>query len=87
MSALAAAGAERNMRAAAQRVGAEPGPLQHRRGEARVPLGASVRAAGKRDLGGTEAEVVGSAAFDQRQRLQRLDGGARIDGALDIAEL
>ena len=47
---------------------------------------AAVRRAGERQFLVAEAEAVGRARFDQRQRLQRLDGRARKDRPLDVAE-
>ncbi len=45
-----------------------------------------MRGAGQRQLLRAEAVAIGSAAFDQRQRLQRLHRRARIDRPLDVAE-
>ena len=47
---------------------------------------AAVRGAGHGELCVVEAELIGRAALDQRQRLQHLDGRAREDGAVDVAE-
>ena len=47
---------------------------------------AVVRGAGDRELLVVEAEPVGGAALDQRHRLQHLDGRARKDRPLDVAE-
>ena len=64
----------------------EPRERQHpRRGRDMVRL-AGMRGAGQRQLLGAKAVEVGSAAFDQRQRLQRLHRRARIDRALDVAQ-
>ena len=79
-------GAERSVRSAVQGRGRETRAMQHRGSQGRVPLGAGVRAARERDLGGTEAEVVGGATFDQRHGLQRLNRRARIDGRCDVAQ-
>jgi hypothetical protein len=58
---------------------------QHARGGGDMAGLARVRGAGERQLRRSEAIAVGGAAFDQRQRLQRLDRRARIDRALDVA--
>jgi hypothetical protein len=47
---------------------------------------AAVRGAGERKLGVAQAQIVCRAARDERQRLQQLDGGAREDRPLDIAD-
>ena len=47
---------------------------------------ARMRCAGQRDLRRRQRKAIGGAAFDQRQRLQRLDGGARENRRRDIAE-
>ena len=47
---------------------------------------AAVRGAGQRQFLQAEAVAVGGAAFDQRQRLQRLDRRARKDRPLDVAQ-
>ena len=47
---------------------------------------AGMRGAGERDLGVRQPVFVGEPALDERQGLQRLDGGARIDAALDVAD-
>jgi hypothetical protein len=41
---------------------------------------------GQRDLGRRQAVTIRRAAFDQGQRLQRLDGGARKDRFRNIAK-
>ncbi len=46
---------------------------------------AAVRGAGERELRLAQPEGVGGAGFDQGQRLQHLDGRARVDRVLDIA--
>jgi hypothetical protein len=47
---------------------------------------AVVRRAGECELGGVQAELLGCAAGDQRQRLQQLDRRARKDRPIDVAE-
>ena len=47
---------------------------------------AVVRGAGDRELVVVEAEAVGRAAGDERERLQDLDGRARKDRPIDVAE-
>jgi hypothetical protein len=76
----------RPMRAALQRLDIEPG-LGEDTGDQRGVLGlAIVRGASDCELVVAETELVGGAALDQRQGLQHLDGRARKDGPLDIAE-
>ena len=48
---------------------------------------AAVRRAGQRELRVDQPEALGRAGGHQRQRLQALDGGARVDGAVDVAAL
>ena len=45
-----------------------------------------MRAAGKCDLRRAEAEAIDGAAFEERQRLQRLDRRAGENGAGDVAD-
>ena len=74
------------MRAAGERRDVEPGLGEHRRRGLDMRRRAGMRGAGERDLGLAELQRVGGAALDQRQRLQRLDGGARKDRLVDFAE-
>ncbi len=74
------------MRAAGERRGAEVGLGEHRRRGRDMAWRCRVRRAGESDLGVGERERVRRAAFDQRQRLQRLDRGTRVDRRIDFAE-
>ena len=78
--------AERPMRAAFERAFVISGFGEHRAHRRDMGLAAGVRGAGKRDLVVAEAEAIGGAAFDERQGLQGLDGGARINRPLGVAE-
>ena len=49
-------------------------------------LASRVRRAAERNLLVAQTDAVRGAAFDQRQGLQRLDGGARIDRLLGVAK-
>ena len=53
----------------------------------RLDMGALaiVGSAGERDLGPAHRESIGGTGLDERQRLQRLDGRARIDRPRDVA--
>ena len=51
-----------------------------------MSLLAAMRGASDGELLVAEAKGVGGAALNQRQRLHGLDGGARIDRALDVAD-
>ena len=59
----------------------EPAPQPARRVRGSPECEAQARAS-SRSLDG---EALGSAALEQGHRLQRLDGGARKDGAVDVA--
>ena len=74
------------MRAAGERSDIEPCLGEHRRRRLDMRRRAGMRRAGERDLGLAEPQRVSRAALDQRQRLQRLDGGARKDRFVDFAE-
>ena len=74
------------MRAAGERRGVEPRLGEHRRRRLDMRRRAGMRRAGERDFGLAEPQRVGRAALDQRQRLQRLDGGARKNRFVDFAE-
>ena len=78
--------ARRQMRAAFEIGLAPPRFGQHRRGRRDMARLAAVRGAGERQFGIAEAVAVGGAALDQRQGLQRLDGGARKDAPADVAD-
>ena len=79
-------GVRRLVRAASQRWHGETDAGQHRRHAGNVRPGAGMGAAGERDLWRAETEAVGGAALQERQRLQRLDGGAREDRPGDVAD-
>ena len=74
------------MGAAFERTGIEPGGRQHAGGRRDMAGLAAMRRAGKRQFLLAQAVAVRGAGFDQRQRLQRLDGRARKDRPLDVAE-
>jgi hypothetical protein len=76
----------RPVRAAFERADVEPGLGEHALDHLDVRRLAVVRRAGDRELLVVEVEAIGGAAFDQRDRLQQLDGGARKDRAIDVAE-
>jgi hypothetical protein len=64
----------------------EPGLGEHPLDHLDVARLAVVRRAGDRQLLVVEAEPVGGAALDQRDRLQHLDRRARKDRPIDVAE-
>ena len=76
----------RPVRAALERADVEPGLGEHPLDDGDVRRLAVVRCAGDRELLVVEAQAVGGAALDQRDRLQQLDGRARKDRAIDVAE-
>ena len=59
---------------------------EHRAHGRDMIVASRVRRAGERNLLVAQAQAVGSAAFDERQGLQRLDGGAGINRPLCVAE-
>ncbi len=74
------------VRAAFQGRLGEAGLGQHGRGGLGVARLAGMRGTGQRQFRMAEAIAVGGSALDQRQGLQRLDGRARIDRLLDVAD-
>src|ERR1700761_3670341 len=75
----------RQMRAAFEILAPQPGAAEPRSDGRDMRRLAVMRGAGQCQLLGTAAIAVGGAALDQRQGLERLDGGAGIDRTLDIA--
>ena len=49
-------------------------------------LASGMRRAGERNLLVAQTQPIGGAALDERQGLQRLDGGARIDRPVRVAK-
>jgi len=74
------------LRAAFQRAFVKPGGIQHGGGKGDVTGFAAMGCLRQGQFTLAIAEPVGRAAFDQRQRLDRLDGGTRKNRLLDIAE-
>lgn len=75
----------RPLRPASQGAFVKTGGVQHCGGDGNVVWLAAVGRLGQGQFTVTVAEGVGGAAFDQRQRLDRLDGGAGINRLVDIA--
>ena len=71
--------------AALQRAFVNPGSLQHGGGNGNVIGFAAMRCLRQGQFTLSVAECVGGTAFDQRQRLNRLDGGTRINCFIGIA--
>ena len=59
---------------------------EHRARDRDMLLAARVGRAAERNLLLAQTEAVRGAACDKRQGLQRLDGGARINGSIDVAK-
>ena len=78
-------GPGRPMGAAFQVALGQPRFLKHALRHQHMGRLAAMGGAGERDLARREAERIGRAGFDQRQRLERLDRRARIDRVLDMA--
>ena len=74
------------MRAAFENALVAPGLCKHCPRRRDMVLLAGMRGAGERDLLCAQAQAVRGAALEQRQGLQRLDRGARVDRPLDVAE-
>ena len=74
------------VRAAFERAAVEPGARQHAARDLDMRRLAAMAGAGQRQFLVAEAVVVGRAALDQRQRLDRLHGRARIDRLRHVAE-
>ena len=74
------------MRAAFERARLAPAFGQHRARRLDMHRLAGMRGAGERDLRAAQAITIRRAALDERQRLQRLDGGARKHWRFDIAK-
>ena len=78
--------AERPMSAAFERPFVESRFGEHRARGRDMVLAARVRRAAERNLLVAQTQAVRSAACDERQGLQRLDGGARINRPIGVAK-
>ena len=74
------------LRAALERVVTEPEPLEPVAREPGVDRLAVVRRARERDVPVVQAEALDGTGFDERDRLQELDGAPREDRALHVAQ-
>jgi hypothetical protein len=74
------------MRPACKRGFVKAGALQHTLRRADMLRFAAMRGAGKGNLLLSQSKSIGRTGFDQRKRLQRLDGGTRIDRTVRVTD-